>query len=274
MQTRPYVPGKNLWAALTARLTRDFYEGKTSKDYEKIGNFAKDQFRFGYMWPCFAESNPCYFWDCDDFDYLFLDSYASTSLDYSAYSTEEGSLHETEFIAPVARNGNPVYLVGDLWSKKGKIDSLNWKKSMEFLQLGGERTYGWGRLSLCTIWEVDDNLLGKTVAGHKWRDDGKEIILTLGKDDSITAHALAAINTPKSDGPASQRNDDNGALKKATRNVIGPVEPLVGREWKDHAGQKICYAGVYFIPGCKVQRESEFLIDYFGRWTSYENSSS
>jgi len=155
MQTRKYVPGKNIWAALTARLTRDYCKGSEGKDYKEIGNNLINQFRFGYLWPSLNGREPYFFWhnldseDHNNFDYLFLDSYASAALDYSACSTEEGSLHETEFISPVARNGDRVFLLGDLWTKdEGMNDKVkeNWKSSIENLQLGGERTYGCGVL--------------------------------------------------------------------------------------------------------------------------------
>ncbi|MGA9099649.1 MAG: hypothetical protein WB392_12040 [Methanotrichaceae archaeon] len=48
--------------------------------------------------------------------------------------------------------------------------------------------------------------------------------------------------------------------------IVGPSEPLVGREWKDHAGQDVSYKGVYFVPGCEAKGEHEFVIDPYGRW--------
>ncbi|HEX9926566.1 MAG TPA: hypothetical protein VGD99_28225, partial [Anaerolineae bacterium] len=51
MQSRSYVPGKVLWAALTARLTRDYDNGRDGQRYEKIGNKVCQHFRFGYLYP-------------------------------------------------------------------------------------------------------------------------------------------------------------------------------------------------------------------------------
>ncbi|MDM7940459.1 MAG: hypothetical protein QUS07_08970 [Methanothrix sp.] len=266
MQTRRYVPGKNLWAALTARLTRDFPEKNWNRGYKEVGKRVAEQFRFGYLWPSLDGNNPCCFWDREDFDYLFLDSYASTALDYSACSAEEGSLHETEFIAPVARNGKPVYLLGDLWVNEGaKIDDESWQGSMENLQLGGERTYGWGRLALClNEWNGNINGSGETVVGHSWRVEGEEVVVTLSKNEMITAHALAAIKIAPQSGTSA-----------TTTDVAGAVEPMVGREWSAFAGQKVSYSGVYFSPGGKVvKKEARFVIDPFGRWASYVNKVS
>jgi hypothetical protein len=256
MQTRYYVPGKNIWAALTARLTRDHHDGKQGKEYTKIGNYVQENFRFSYLWPSLDEKKPYFPWEHEeDFCYSLLDGYASAALDYSSYSTEEGSLHETEFIAPVARNGLPVYLLGDLWAKNG-IDARDWQTSMNNLQLGGERTYGWGRLALCSDWEGNSSRSGKTVTFHEWREKDGKIILTLNQGEKITSHALAYG-------------------EGATKDVAGPVEPLVGRDWGEHAGQNTPFEKVYFSPGSRVKEESEanrkieFEIGINGRWRSF-----
>src|SRR5712692_8407277 len=46
-QTRPYVTGRSLWGALTARITREL----GSSDYEKIGKQADQQLAFTYFYP-------------------------------------------------------------------------------------------------------------------------------------------------------------------------------------------------------------------------------
>lgn len=277
MQTRHYVPGKNLWAALTARLTRDFPDKEWNRGYKAVGRSVAAQFRFGYLWPSLDGNTPCYFWEREDFDYLFLDSYASTALDYSAHSSKEGSLHETEFIAPVARNGMSVYLLGDLWEKEGEIAATSWQSSMKNLQLGGERTYGWGRLSLCSDLRGNGSENEKTATGHRCQEGG-EVVLTLNKGDRITAHALAASSRLQGSGHDSRCIDEILASVEAgdgglNNNVEGPVEPMVGREWSAFAGQKVCYSGVYFMPGCKIKDandQAKFIIDAFGRWISYK----
>ncbi len=257
MQTRSYVPGKNLWAALTARLTRDFPQAEWNRGYTEVGKCLLRQFRFGYLWPSLDGIRPCCFWEQDDFEYLFLDSYSGAALDYSSGSTEEGSLHETEFIAPVTRKGEPVYLIGDLWADEGQagrtdaIDSGYWQASMESLQLGGERTYGWGRVGLCPQWNGNSSGSGKTSAGEQWREEDGRVILSLPKGRKITSHVLAC-----GEGEAV--------------DVIGPVEPLVGREWKEHAGRHVSYAGVYFVPGCEAKRDCEFETDGYGRWKAFK----
>jgi hypothetical protein len=261
MQTRNYVPGKNLWAALTARLTRDFPQAVWNRGYGKVGGALGEQFRFSYLWPSVDGLEPCYLWAKakDDFDYLFLDSYAGAALDYSSGSTEEGSLHDTEFIAPVTRDGKPVYLIGDLWADGGQagrtdaIDPSDWQESMKDLQLGGERTYGWGRVSLCPQWDVNSggNVGGETIDGRRWRTEDGKVIVSLRRGEKIASHVQACGEREAAD-------------------VIGPVEPLVGREWKEHAGRDVTYAGVYFAPGCEAKEDCEFEIDGYGRWKAFK----
>lgn len=253
MQTRRYVPGKNLWAALTARLTRD----ADKQDYIGVGKKVHENFRFGYLWPSLDRDKPYFPWDHDDFDYLFLGSYASTALDCIANAAQEGSLHETEFIAPVAQNSKPVYLLGDLWVRDGLLDAKKWQKAMENMQLGGERAYGWGRLARSSDWNNIQRERGRTIADHEWEELNDKIVLTLNKDDRITAHAL---------------DSRPGAVSSLT----GQVEPQVGREWGEYSGQHPRFGGVYFAPESRVvDPETKFEIRNNGLWSiSLEKASS
>jgi len=248
MQTRQYVPGKNIWAALTARLTRDYHDGSLSSEYKTIGNDSVQKyFRFGYLWPSLNGKDPCFYWENNDFDYLFLDSYASTALDYSVKSALDGSLHETEFIAPVTRDRRSVYVLGDLWVNDVHVNADQWHTAMKHIKFGGELSYGWGRLNCQSDWEKGQNGSGKTVTGHSWKEESGMIILTLNKGDHTTAHTLAC---------------DEGSAT----GLVGQVEPLVGREWDEHPGQHTPFEQVYFSPGSRVDHETEFIIVNNGRW--------
>jgi hypothetical protein len=236
-QTRGYVPGKVLWAALTSRLTRETIAGPKGDDYKKMGEKVNDHFRFTYLYPALGLAAPsCYPWD-DDFAYRFLSSYASTALNYDQQAADQGSLHEVEFIRPYARplNGEEapqVYLSGNLYVKEAanSDDKLKyWQEAFNHIQLGGERGYGWGRVQL-----YPDSL--------KLIEDGlDEPKVKYKADENILAHALAV--------------DEKG--RKVVTDVTGPVEPLVGwerdndsknaRAWRISPQALICYA-----PGAKV----------------------
>jgi len=238
MQTRGYVPGKVLWAALTARLTRDEDNGADGQRYIEIGQQVQDHFRFTYLYPATQNVNGFethYPWD-EDFDYLFLNSYASTALNYASQSAEEAMLHETEFIAPHTRTGQSVYLVGNVYTKTDLPAPLeNWPKALEKIQLGAERGYGWGRVRKVSCDSQGERFYNEPAA---------ELY-----DGHITAHLKA----------------------EKVSGIVGPVEPLIGWERNNDINRKsnwrlsdeaiICYA-----PGAKVTGEGDFTIGPNGVW--------
>lgn len=253
-QTRCYVPGKNLWAALTARLTRDSDDGTDGRRYQAIGEAIKDNFRFGYLYPTLPKdtnqgvhsvkdlerAEEFYPWEYKLFDYRFLSSYASTALNHDQQTAAEGLLHETEFIRPWAQplsendQAPPVYLVGPLYVRDNLNEELTgWHVALGRIQLGGERGYGWGRLCL-------DSLSAQGCC------EEPTVVVTEG--DPILAH----VSVEKGD------------------HIVGPVEPLVGWErdntensaknWR-LSSPMICYA-----PGAEVVVDSTFVIGHYGTW--------
>jgi hypothetical protein len=161
-QTRPYVTGRNLWGALTERLVCE--NGRSN--YTETGKQVDEQLAFSYFYPS-AACDTVTLWPWgdtwDEFAWAFLDSYASTALEQEqGRSAAEGSLHETEYIAPYTRAlsarsiaaGTPVYLVGYIFVSGGC--QLGWRAALDRLQIGGERGYGWGRLSLKSCQEVQN----------------------------------------------------------------------------------------------------------------------
>ncbi|RME12885.1 MAG: hypothetical protein D6802_03020 [Ardenticatenia bacterium] len=246
MQTRRYVPGKNLWAALTERITRDHHDGSQGSEYQRIGEQVQQHFRFGYLWPSLDDQTPYWPWEHPDFDYRFLASYVSTALNYDQRAAEEGSLHETEYIAPVARNDQPVYLVGDLWVREENLPNeiANWQRAFQNLQIGGERTYGWGRLQCYTDWQTKQKGQGTTVAGYKWQAQNDNVVLTIKAGKKITAHARAAGQS-------------------ALSGITGTVEPLVGWE-RTEQGWKLSQALVCYAPGAQTNQDISVQVDWNG----------
>lgn len=242
MQTRGYVPGKVFWAALTARLTRDYDDGAKGQRYVEIGDHVQKRFRFTYLYPALQEGNAFrthYPWE-EDFDYLFLNSYASTALNYTRQSAEDAMLHETEYIAPYTRDGQPVYLTGQLFVNTELSPPLDhWKDALDRLQFGAERGYGWGRLQLVSCNKGEPVQDAPRAQMHNNR---------------ITAHLIAENIT----------------------GVTGPIEPLIGWErnndeerksnWKLSKQAIICYA-----PGTRVPKESSFNIGSNGVWEMNAN---
>lgn len=239
-RARHYVTGKALWGALTARLTRDCPE--LNGDYVAVGNRVNDQLAFSYFYPAVNEKVDPFPWDnADEFAWRYLNTYASTALDYGRNSAEEGSLHETEFIAPRTRDGAAVNLVGYIFEREGC--TLKWQAALDRLQLGGKRTYGWGRVkrdsgpeSAQSFWD------GWTVD----LDQPRPVLRTNGTAPVLYAHT---ITTAESD-------------------AMGRVEPLVGRETRaaDAHGREFPRAQICWMPGARMRAAVPAQIDGDGVW--------
>ncbi len=224
-RTRPYLSGKVLWGALTARLAR-----MGGGQYKEIGDQLNQSLAFSYFYPS-TEMNQVSLWpwgeNADEFAWRYLSSYASTALNYEQNSAEEGSLHETEYISPYTRQGERVYLVGYIFEKENC--SLSWQEALKWLQLGGERRYGWGRVQLI-------NEPQRTTAFWPgWKVALNTKLPTLkGEEATLYAHLLYA-NLPG--------------------QVQGTLEPLVGRETRtaNQHGRYIRSDGLAWVPGsiCK-----------------------
>ena len=246
METRRYVPGKNLWAALTARLTRDYHNGSRGSEYRRIGDLVREHFRFGYLWPSLDSELPCFPWGDEDFDYLFLGGLSSTALEHDQRAAQDGTLHDVEFIAPMTRTRKPVHLIGDLWVRDGlPADVSSWEESLRSLALGGEQGYGWGRVQMeggpCQ--SPKERALGNL----EW-EANDEVVITVPADGCITAHALAA--------------GDN-----AVTGIIGPVEPLVGWERRESGGYGLTrQVDVAYAPGAVVSEEIRVRVGEYGVW--------
>ncbi len=291
MQTRRYVPGKNLWAALTEALVRRAGPGHDPGAYQAVGAELKRHFRFGYLWPARGEkgddgswtapSAPHFPWsDPTYWDYLYLDGTARTALASERRTAAEGMLHEIEFISPYTREGQPVYLVGDLWVKNElqecvkqaqqtqqtqqacnqdlQLDISNWQEALTSLQIGGERGYGWGRLRLV---ECKHQPQPQLSWGNRWewRVEEGQIHLSPPNTGSseegsipLPAHALAVDFT-----------DSQEKTEKAIR-AEGPVEPWLGWE-RGPEGFRLPAARIMYEPGAYLSETSgRFILHPWG----------
>ncbi|MFP4435653.1 MAG: hypothetical protein ACLFVO_00080 [Chloroflexaceae bacterium] len=259
MQTRRYLPGKNLWAALTARLTRDHVPGATYHAYQCIGDMLKTHFRFTYLYPALPQNSTqnvtstadvtvCYPWhDPELFDYRLLSSYAGTALNYDRQAAEDSLLHEVEFIRSYAEpvdDGEPlpVYLAGAVYTQAELPNELNsWKEALQRIELGGERKYGWGRVRLASPLD-------------RWHEQVDEPSVSCQTDDAVQAH----VHTHGAD-------------------LVGRVEPLVGWERNNTdtgSNWRLSPATICFVPGSVVKRVAQpltFEIGAFGIWQQVNN---
>jgi len=237
-QTRPYVTGRVLWGALTAALVQN----ARGNDYKNKGKEADEQLAFTYFYPSTKKDIViCYPWDdLDEFSWKFLSSYVSTALQYGR-CTEDGSLHETEFIASTTRDDEPVYLIGYIFERDGC--DLKWKEVLNRLQFGGERGYGWGRVGLYTQPQKVNKVFELTLKSESIND---RPVLIIPKDNVLLAHTLAN-----------------------NLNCNGIIEPLVGRETDTKTANfgKFCStAQICWAPATKVNEEISVQIENKGLW--------
>ena len=259
METREYVPGRTLWGALTARITRDCLSGASGM-YRIVGDKLTERLRFGYLWPSLDGQTPYFPWKHDDFDYLFKFGYMGQPIQADKKATEEGQLHESEFIAPTTRDNRKVYLVGDLWIKsdilvnesEGVVHlegrSVPLRKVFSNLQLGGEKGYGWGRVKYEKLEPTNGE---KAIGDVDFSYENGEVLLEFRKDQHLTAHALAAEWKVSPDGNLSPIPGEE---------VQGPVEPLTGYEYQTLiSNPPICY-----VPGSKIATDVKLRIGDYG----------
>lgn len=268
-QTRPYVTGRALWGAFTARLTRD----SKSSEYEKIGKAVDAQLAFTYFYPSISPNpDEVRLWPWGDgregdsqgmFTWMFLGSYASTALS-DAHSAEEGSLHETEFIAPFVRSSmpyedpKPVYLVGYIFEQQEPASDSKYvlkvhEDLLNNLQIGGERSYGWGRVALKVCEKIKDEK--KECFSYSLNCEGERPTITVPARGCLLAHTEAE----------SLEKVENGTL-----------EPLVGRETTGDAsfGKTVSRAQICWVPGSTVSEEETFQIRPRGIWQRHQTGIS
>ncbi|TYC00854.1 MAG: CRISPR-associated protein [Kosmotoga sp.] len=259
-KTRYYVPGRTLWGAFTARIARDC----RNSDYKQTGKDVDDFLRFSYFYPSDNKKKITLFpwkkrdkeeialssWERrDEFEWKYIGSSVSTALDFEdtkVKRAKEGSLHETEYIAPITRDGKQVYLIGYIFEHKDC--TLNWRAALPKLQIGGERTYGWGRVGL------DESKACAQVAqidldGYDIELDEEFPVIKLSDSLSVISHVLA----------------DNQINSLASS---GNIEPLIGLETtrEERFGAEISAAQICWIPGTKFHKEHTFVIGKKGIW--------
>lgn len=273
-RTRLYVTGRMLWGALTANIARLL----KSSDYVQVGNMVKEHLRTSYLFPCLDQEgkSPIMPLVCDHsvhyrvgdknvkaalVESWLLTSYASTATDAASQAAQDGTLHEVELVSNrflrgwsengirIFAPGDPVYLSGVLFLSSNAPDDLadHWESALSSLQVGGERGYGFGLLTL-----VDKPLPTRTVFGYPVELVGNEPDVTLAKGEPAPAHVIA-------------END---------MNLQGPIEPLLGRETLSDGqfGRSISLADVCWIPGATSLETKTFYVKEKGLWRLSANT--
>ena len=248
-QTRPYAPGSAIWGALATRIARDRFANQP--DQYHLGRIsAHNDFRFTYLYPSESpESVDPLPWGrgASQFEWLFLNSYMSTAL-RDGRSAAPGLLHEIEYIAHVSRAGKPVYLVGYCWVRSG-AETLNPESLWSSLQIGGERTYGFGaiRRNRPVLRPLTP---GELLFGVFTPIAGENPILRAEKDHDLWGHVVAATA-----GPEASYSDVR-------------LEPFVGRQRTGIGTSEVWRAKIAYAPGTRRTSGIEWNVGEWGIWTA------
>lgn len=269
-RTRPYVPGRNIWAATTARLTRHIAPG----DYQAVGELIAEHCIFGYFFPAVQVDVPLYpvyhaeglsygpmdnAIPPDEFEHQLISSYASTALDYDRWSAIEGSLHEVERLSAYTPTGQAVFLVGHVFVRPDEVPSgtdgsrLRYRFTLDPAFDAPVRIVGEGHNhpAFQTLFE------GIQVGGERGYgygrlrlEDGREVsdVFGLPFDGSDPLPTIIV-------GPG--RPFPEHALVEKLDGVRGQIEPLVGRSTAadGNFGRTLTPVQVCWVPGSCPSRE-------------------
>jgi len=281
-RTRYYIPGKTMWGAVTAVLSRRIMESYDAEIYGKMGEFVKHHLIFSYFYPVkgadvlypnYAEEGLGFgskekgefVMNKEEFEKKFITSYVSTALDKTSRTAEEGSLHEFELISPVefvgylftnleknhgnAKYGMPIF-VREVEEEKIRVEIKGKKvevfEAIKEIQVGGERIYGFGQLEL-----KDEEIKQRESFFNRY-----EVVLDAERPRIKAEIALSHV----------MMKDDKGKYLDKLANIRGDIEPLVWRAWSEKGtGQNPNFEGIALVPGSKFGLR-EMKIGDFGMW--------
>lgn len=271
-RTRYYLPGKNLWAAVTAILTPMLIPKPNSEDYKKIGDFLKNNLIFSYFFiksdgekliPKFTSKGLMYGSFSEyKFEQNFIFSTPSTAITPGSNATEDGSLHEIEFINnKCKKSSQKLGLSGNLYvnlEEKEKLSlsltnneivTINYNDSNVDLNnllengifVGGENRYGFGFITLNEITRASRT---------NFKVFKNEPHIRLNKGKPIEAHLKLPVE------------------KIEGLEIQGEIEAVSGRDWgKKGAGRQIGKSAfIAFSPGSIVNKKELFKITAYGVW--------
>jgi hypothetical protein len=282
-----------LWGALTARLTRDL----GSSDYVGVGRAVNNHLAFSYGYLCVQLDGsqtllPRYTTAGFQFTVngqllterqaqrLCVISYASTALNYRSNAAEEGSLHEVEFISPRALCAQSGMCVGAPLSLTAYIaasemaattpEVQGWEAALTKLQVGGERTYGFGQLSLVSGISGSAPTVND-LWGNQVQLGGTRPEVVIDADGSLLAH----VDVSQLGSSDVEHGSVEPLLGRDTTGVNGrrpppssSVEPLLGRDTTPQSafGKDIRTIGVCWQPGARLRLIQSFRIGEYGLW--------
>lgn len=274
-RTRTYIPGRALWGALVNCLALARATSPAPPDYQGAADWMKQYVRFTYFFPQLEGNtllpwfnlsppglgfgyrqgaSPTHLMSAAEFEKCFIYVHGQTAVSPEDNTATEGSLHETEFMAcqvvsPWSRRVHRVVYQGYLGIETSVAEPLPelWS-AWRTLSIGGDRSYGFGRLRLAQ--EPRPLTSDETCFSLPHSSLSDPNAISWPKEIPLPAHVVAL------DG----------------LEAAGDLEPLVGRLTKPTQdstgfGQVLSPAAPCWIPGSVLLRDGyTFTMDTFGVW--------
>ena len=290
--TRYYVPGRNLWGAVTKRVTEHLFENPTANNYREIGKQVMENFSFSYFYlydgktiylPRYTDEGVKYGNITKaEFEHRFIGSIVSTGIEDKTRTAKDKSLHEIEFINSRFRDENgdikPVMIAGCIWIKKNaKIEVKRNKEEKEEtyqfkiepigifidgfniiseLFLGGESKYGFGHVLLDSVDGVNFPLdCIRKSNNHDEYCEG-EVRIKCRENKPLLAHLRY-----------SRKIKFKGDVELLTgRGYYDPLKLKNGEKDKNHTrpGEVISSPIYYFSPGTVLQEKVDCVLNWDG----------
>lgn len=297
-QSRYYIPAKNLWAMLTAYLTKCHINKSVcdwdlikkyarQKDYYHVGKEVDNHVKFSYFFPSngeevfypnFSESGIKFGGSTkENFEKNFIGSFASTAIDRGSGTALEdmgedekerkGSYHEVEYIKGSTTFIGYVFIHDNFKLNEEIVDKEKVKKilkmAFKYQGIGGERNYGFGSFEVLSVDEEEEKEIKLFDSKTKVKLDNEKITISNRNNSHLTAFSHLYIDTEK------------GKKLEKIQDLNGDLEPLVGKEWSDKKsnqntaigpGKHSSEAKVCLTPGTSFKSESEITIGEKGIW--------
>jgi hypothetical protein len=268
-RTRYYVPSRTVWGALVSAIAglRHAVDGVPGM-YVKATEACGKGLRFTPFFPAESADATGKVWrprfetgkngraaglwygemPAAEFERKLVWSHATTAIQASSQSAQDGSLHDVEYVAPYWRESGGIHRV--FWAGyvffRDPIDEVVLGRAFELIEFGGERRYGWGQFRRAGAPAV--------AAGDAIFD---EFVFEAGSGSSPK---IAARGTDYA-LPAHLEFDAERT------GLTGDLEAVGGRDWygdgpgRKPAGAKLCWA-----PGTCGEGPAEFEVDEHGYW--------
>jgi len=274
-QTRRYIPGKTLWGAITASVTRKLIDAGakySSALYRDVGKCIEDCVKTTYFYPMTGSKDiliPRFIGGGlkynkipeNEFESTFIKSFVSTATVGNRGAAKDESLHETEYVVNMIKSDDgceQVYWTGYLFIRSCdtgrhslnnhsdfenigvKCDNHSVKliDALKQLYVGGDTRYGFGRLALVSS-DISKDAFG-------FKINSNSLKFNIDADKPIFSHLKLNNNDKKV--------------------YMGDIEPLVSRVYgKKGFGRDIVSYGIAFTPGtCFRKGISDIKIKSFG----------